>query len=311
MIEKTYKAFVAFLVMVLSFMCAADAQNSDRAYRIETFNTNDAPSVNIATSGGSISVIGENSDQVRVEMYVRRNGRYMDPSDTDLSDFDIEIDSNGSTVVAEAERKRGGGWNLFGSSRNISISFVVYAPQYSSISGHTSGGSVSAENISNIVSLRTSGGSVNLKNLEGEIDARTSGGSINIENVAGTLSGRTSGGSVSAYNVEGVADLRTSGGSIRLENISAKMSARTSGGSIRGDFLTIVDDIDLQTSGGSITIDIRNASDFNLDLRGNRVNTELRNFTGEFERNHIEGRIGNGGPMITARTSGGSVNLDY
>lgn len=310
MIEKTYKAVVAFLVLVLSFVCAADAQNSDRAYRIETFNTSDSPSVNISTSGGSINVIGENSDQVRVEMYVRKNGRYLDPSDEDLSDFNIEIDSNGQTVIAEAERKRRGGWNLFGSN-NISISFVVYAPEFSSIAGSTSGGSVSAENFSNIVSLRTSGGSVNLTNLAGEIDARTSGGSINIENVSGTISGRTSGGSVSANNVEGVADLRTSGGGIRLENISAKISARTSGGSIRADFVTLEDDADLRTSGGSIRIDIRNASDFNLDLSGNRVNTELRNFTGEFERDHIEGRIGNGGPLLTARTSGGSVNLDY
>lgn len=311
MIEKTYKAVVAFLVIILTFISSADAQNSDRAYRIETFNTIDSPSVTIVTSGGSIDVIGQHSGEVRVEMYVRRNGRYLDSSDTDLSDFDIEIDSNGNTVVAEADRRDRTGWNLFGSGRNISISFVVYAPQNSSVSGNTSGGSVSAENITNTVSLRTSGGSINLADLAGEIDARTSGGSINVDNVSGTLSARTSGGSVSANYVDGVADLRTSGGSIRLENISAKMSARTSGGSIRADFLTFVDDIDLQTSGGSITIDVENVSDFDLDLRGNRVNTELRNFTGEFERDHIEGRIGNGGPKITARTSGGSVNLDY
>lgn len=311
MIEKTYKTCITFLIIVLTFMCSAHAQDSDRAYRIETFNTIDSPSVKISTSGGSINVIGENSSEVRVEMYVRKNGRYLDPSDTDLSDFDIEIDSNGNTVIADAKRKRNGGWWLFGSNNNISISFVVYAPEFTSVSGNTSGGSVSAENISNIVSLRTSGGSVNLKNLAGEIDARTSGGSINIENVSGTLSGRTSGGSVSAYNVSGIADVRTSGGSIRLEDISAKMSARTSGGSIRADFLTLEGDIDLKTSGGSITIDIQDASDFNLDLKGNRVNTQLRNFTGDFERDHIEGRIGNGGPMITAKTSGGSVTLEY
>ncbi|NBC03205.1 MAG: DUF4097 family beta strand repeat protein [Bacteroidetes bacterium] len=310
MIEKTYKAVVAFLVLVLSFLCSANAQNSDRAYRIDTFNTIDSPSVMIETSGGAIDVVGQNSDEVRVEMYVRRNGRYVDPSDTDLSDFDIEIDSNGNTVVAKADRRGRSGWSLFG-GRNISISFVVYAPQGSAVTGNTSGGSVSAEYIMNSVNLRTSGGSVTLKDLSGEIDARTSGGSINVENVSGTLSARTSGGSVSAYNVDGVADLRTSGGSIRLENISAKMSARTSGGSIRADFLSFSDDIELQTSGGSIHIDIQNASDFELDLSGNRVNTELRNFTGEFERDHIEGRIGNGGPKLTARTSGGSVNLDY
>lgn len=311
MIDKTYKAIMALLVMVLTLLCSADAQDSDRAYRIETFNTSDTPSVNISTSGGSIDVRGHRADEVRVEMYVRRRGRYLDPSDTDLSDFEIDIDSNGDTVVAEARRKRSGGWNLFGSNNNISISFVVYAPEYSSVEGHTSGGSVSADNILNNLSLNTSGGSVSVNNVAGEIELRTSGGSISIENVDGNLDGRTSGGSISAENVSGYADLRTSGGSIRLENISAKMSARTSGGSIRGEFLTFEDDIDLQTSGGNIDIELPGMSDFNLDVRGQRVNTELRNFSGEFKRDHIEGKIGNGGPMLTARTSGGSVNLRY
>lgn len=310
MIEKTYNAVAAFLVLVLTMLCSADAQDSDQAYLIETFNTSDSPIVNISTSGGSISVVGENSGEVRVEMYVRKGRRYLDPSDTDLSDYEIDIDSNGDMVVAEAKRK-GSGWNLFGSNNNLSISFVVYAPEYSSVSGNTSGGSVSAENIANNLSLRTSGGSVRVRNVEGEIDLRTSGGSISIEDASGTISGRTSGGSVSANNVSGIADLRTSGGSIRLENISAKMSARTSGGSIRSEFLTFEDDIDLHTSGGSIDIRIPESSDFNLDLRGNRVNTKLRNFTGEFEKDHIEGRIGNGGPLVKARTSGGSVTLSY
>lgn len=310
MIDKTYKVVLAFLVMVLSILCSAEAQDSDRAYRIETFNTSSSPSVNVSTSGGSINVIGQNSDEVRVEMYVRRNGRYMDPPDTDLSDFDIQIDSNGSTVYAEAKRKRSG-WNLFGSERNVSISFVVYAPENSTVSGRTSGGSVSAENIVNNLSLRTSGGSVNVNDVAGEVDLRTSGGSINIENVSGRIDGRTSGGSVSARNVSGTADLRTSGGSIRLDDISAKISAHTSGGSIRGKFLTFENDIDLRTSGGNIEINLPEVSDFNLNLRGQRVNTELRNFSGEFEKDHIEGRIGRGGPMLSARTSGGSVNLRY
>lgn len=310
MVEKLYKATLTLLVLALSVLCTAHAQDSDRAYRIETFNTSTSPSVNISTSGGSINVIGENSDEVRVEMYVRKNGRYLDPSDTDLEDYDIEIDSNGSSVYAEA-KKKGSGWKLFGSNNNLSISFVVYAPENSSVSGRTSGGSVSAKNIANNISLNTSGGSVNVEDVSGEVDLRTSGGSISITNASGTISGRTSGGSVTASNISGTADLRTSGGSIRLEDISAKMSARTSGGSIRGSFTTFEQDINLSTSGGNISIDLPDATDFSLDLKGNRVNTRLRNFTGEFKKDRIEGRIGQGGPLLTARTSGGSVNLDY
>lgn len=310
MIQKLYKAIVCLLLFLLGLFVSADAQDSDRAYRVDTFRTGDSPSVAISTSGGSINAIGGNGSEVRVEMYVRKRGRYLDPSDTDLSDFEIRIESNGNDVVAEAKRK-GSGWNFFNSDRNLSISFVVYTPSGASVSANTSGGSVSARSLNNRVSLRTSGGSVNVSDMSGEIDMRTSGGSLNIENVNGTLNGTTSGGSINVANLSGIADLRTSGGSIRLDRVSAKVSANTSGGGISGDFLTFDEDIELRTSGGSIRVQLPFVVDFDLDLRGMRVNTELRNFTGEFERNRVKGRIGNGGPMLTARTSGGSVSVEY
>ena len=310
MIDKIYKTLICLLMFAFGLFLSADAQDSDRAYRIETFSTGNSPSVSISTAGGSISARGHADSEVRVEMYVRKRGKYLDPSDTDLSDYEITIDSNGDDVVAEARRNNSsrGFWN---SDDNVSISFVVYAPENASVSGRTSGGSVSARNLSNTVSLRTSGGSVSVADVSGEIDLRTSGGSVNIQDASGTISGRTSGGSINVENVSGVVDLRTSGGSINLEEISAKISARTSGGGIRGEFLTFEEDIDLQTSGGSIRIELPETDHFNVDLRGQRVNTQLRNFTGEFEKNRVRGRIGEGGPLLTAKTSGGSVNVSY
>ena len=193
----------------------------------------------------------------------------------------------------------------------MSISFKVYAPYMSVVNGRTSGGSVSAEHIYNSLQLRTSGGSIRANNLEGDISLETSGGSIALEEISGDINARTSGGSIRANGLEGVASLRTSGGSIRLQEISANLSARTSGGSIRGTFNTFYDDIELQTSGGSINIEIPQIVDYNLQLRGNRVNAQLTNFTGEAERNYIRGQIGEGGPLLSARTSGGNVTLSY
>lgn len=288
-----------------------DAQRADQAYLIRAFDISHPELIDIKTSGGSIQVKGSDRNDVRVEMYVRQNNRYLDDTDTSLDDFKIEIEQEGNTVRAHANRESGSGWNLFRSGSNISISFIVYSPRETAVEVNTSGGSVSAENLEGQIQLRTSGGSVTMQSLRGIVNARTSGGSIAIEDVEGELNAATSGGSIRASNSNGKLDLRTSGGSIRLDEVGGSLSARTSGGSITAKMHQVGELVDLQTSGGSISIDIPDLNGYELDLSGTRVQTELRNFSGEVERNRIKGVINNGGPLIKARTSGGTVRINY
>lgn len=308
--KKLNSIFCTFL-LTISLMGSLAAQSDEDAYRIDVFSTSETPLVDIRTSGGSIEVNGHSGNQVEVKMFVKQGRQYLTPDDTDLSDFEITIEQEGDRVVAEARKDDEGWTSFFRSGRNISISFHVMLPENSVVDGRTSGGSVSAKNIHNQLSLRTSGGSITAEQISGEADLRTSGGSISLEDIYGEMNARTSGGSISAANIRGESDLRTSGGSIRLENIAAKLSARTSGGSIRAHLSEFNDDLSLRTSGGSIRINMPYTEHFNIDLRGGRVNTELRNFTGESGRNRISGKVGEGGPALTARTSGSTVSLEY
>lgn len=311
MIEKIYTSVTALLIMLLCMFSSVFAQSPDDAYRIETFSVNDLPTVQIETSGGSIKTIGHAENSVRVEMYVRRSNRYYSPSDTDLDDFEINISQSGNTVTASAERENSGIGGWFTNNHNFSISFVVYTPSESIVNGGTSGGSVSAENITHTLHLRTSGGSVKADKVSGEVSLRTSGGSISLTDSDGTIDARTSGGSINLDRTYGNINVRTSGGGIRVTDSGGTLSARTSGGSIRADLGEVTGDLDLRTSGGSIRIHVPGEAGYDLNLRGNRVNVDLVNFTGSSERNSIEGSMNGGGYKITARTSGGSVNLDF
>lgn len=311
MLEKLYTVIAASILMVLSIAGFVKAQSAEDAYRTEAFSTSASPAVNISTSGGFVNVLGHDENVVRVEMYVRRGRQYLTPAQTDLSDFDITINHQNDEVTAYAKKEKGNWLGLLSSNNNLSVSFKVYVPQAAVVDGRTSGGSVSGENLANQLNLRTSGGSVTAKHIEGEADLRTSGGSITLEDIHGTIDAKTSGGSIQAENISGVANLRTSGGSIRLEDVSAKLSAHTSGGTIRTYLSTFANDIDLKTSGGSIRIDLPSTADFNVDLSGQRVITELKNFTGESGKRSVRGQMGEGGPLIKAKTSGGSVSLVY
>jgi len=302
-------SMVFTFVIMLTAVKMGWAQSAGDAYKVERFAVNDNVRIDVETSGGSIDVIGKNTDEVTVEMYVRKRNRYYQADEIELKEWDIEIFERNNEVTVHAKRKKSKNWNW---NRNTaSISFVVYAPEKSTSNVRTSGGSIDLENLIGSQTARTSGGSISLEAIKGNLNVRTSGGSIKMHDIEGTTEAKTSGGRIKAENVNGDLDVRTSGGSITLEGVSGSVEASTSGGSINAEVSSPSDFINLRTSGGSISIYVPENQGYDLDLDGNRVRAELKNFTGEYEKDEIRGTVNGGGVKIKAKTSGGSVRLNY
>lgn len=319
--RKNYLAKVA-LALLISFMftlllmvpaTASHSINSltseDEPYRLESFEIDGSGNLDVQTSGGHITVKGSSTNTVRIEMFVRKNGRNLLPEDIDLKNWDIDISKNGQTIKAVAKNKKK--WNPFSNSNNVSISFVVFSPREMSTDLNTSGGHIETQSLSGNQEISTSGGHLKLSTLKGTVDARTSGGHIDISDVQGTVEVRTSGGHIEAINLEGNLHFKTSGGHIDLANVSGSVKASTSGGSISADLLSIEKFVELRTSGGNISLNIPKNIGLDLNLRGSYVSTELKNFSGKIEHDEVKGLLNGGGPQISARTSGGTVSLAF
>lgn len=290
------------------FIAIASASAVDDPYRVETFSVQRGGTLTVRTSGGSISVAGSNNNKARVEMIVRKNGRILSLSDTDLSNYTITIRKEGNDIIAMAERKSGVG-NIWNGYNNESVSFVVSVPAAYSTKLGTSGGSIRVSNLTGSHSVNTSGGSLTFENLTGEIQGRTSGGSIDAKGIRGNLDVGTSGGSIRASDVEGAMTLRTSGGSIRIQDAKGSVDGSTSGGSINATFSEVTGPIDLGTSGGSVTVTLPRGLEFNLDARGSRVTADDFSFNGRTERNRMTGTVNGGGVPVRLRTSAGTVRI--
>lgn len=299
---------LSLLITLLLVLSATAKTGVDDPYRVDEFRISTPGDLEVQTSGGHITVEASESNRIRVEMYARRNGRELTPSDTDLDNFDIEIEQSGNKVRAIAKR-RGNGWNW--GRNSISISFVVYTPREMTTDLRTSGGHITATGLDGTQRLSTSGGHLEMINLKGTVNARTSGGHINIRDFAGQMNARTSGGHIDVDRSEGTLDLRTSGGHISLNDLSGTVEASTSGGSIDARLSGIEQFASLRTSGGSVNVTVPDGIGLTLDLKGSRVSTELKNFSGEVERDEVEGTINGGGPKLTARTSGGTVRVKF
>lgn len=302
---------ISFLLMLWAISTADAMQNrGDDPYRVEEFSISTPGALEVQTSGGHITVEGSQNNSVRVEMFVSKDGESLSPSDTDLEDFDITIEQQGSRIRAIAKHEGNSGWK-FWEGNDISVSFVVYTPREMSTRLKTSGGHIKTTGLTGTQDMKTSGGHLELADLEGTVNARTSGGHIDINNITGDVEARTSGGHIDARNTEGTLNVRTSGGHIDLENIAGAVEASTSGGSIAANISKMGEFARLKTSGGNVDITVPRNIGLDLDLRGSRVRTQLENFSGSMEDDDVEGSINGGGPMLSARTSGGTVRVSF
>ena len=305
------KALKTLLTAALLAVSVAAFAQHDKPYLTKSFPADGFKNLKVETSGGSLTVVGQQAGEARIEMYVHGN------LDNNLSGaeikerlekyYQVSIDKDATTLTAIARRVDNGKWNW---RNHLSISFKVYVPVAVSSDLRTSGGSIDLSNLSGDQKAVTSGGSIDLKNLKGNAVVRTSGGSIEVENITGTLDAVTSGGSIKATGNLGNSKLKTSGGSIRLASVSGSLEAHTSGGSIHADITGLGERLALSTSGGSIEVKMPMDKGMDLDLQGNRVQVAMNNFNGVVEDDHVQGKLNGGGIPVSMRTSGGRVRIN-
>jgi hypothetical protein len=305
------KAFKTLLMAGLLALSAAAIAQNEKPYLTKSFPAAGFKNLKVETSGGSLTVLGQNAGDARIEMYVQGN------NDDNLSDaeikerlekyYQVSIDKNATTLTAIAKRIDNGNWNW---RNHLSISFKVFVPTAMSSDLRTSGGSINLSNLNGEQKAVTSGGSINLENLEGNAFVRTSGGSIEVGNITGTLDAVTSGGSIRATGNLGNSKLKTSGGSIRLNSVSGSLEAHTSGGGIHADIASLGERLSLSTSGGSIEVKMPMDKGMDLDLKGNKVQVAMNNFNGVVEDDRVQGKLNGGGIPVSIHTSGGRVRIN-
>ena len=268
-----------------------------------------AKAVEFSVAGGSVELIGEDTGRIVLEADCQEQ-------------FDEHFELVSETVdgvlkIEIKSRKKSSGlfkrFLDFGGSPGLKISLQV--PFETECSIRTSGGNVDASSLNAPLSLNTSGGNIKCNNVLGDVLLKTSGGSINCGRIAGTLDAKTSGGNIRLAGCCAETEVKTSGGGIYVDDHIGCLNAKTSGGNIKAAFTTPpCKDCVLKTSGGGITLALPGDADAEIDARtsGGSVSTEIpvnATFPGEQDDDELNGTIGDGGPNIMLRTSGGGIRI--
>ncbi len=144
--------------------------------------------------------------------------------------------------------------------------------------------------------IRSVNGNIDIHGPVTDVRATTTNGNITISEASGQLVFSTTNGKVNAKDIHGEISARSTNGSINLEvdSISDEVMARTTNGgiSLTIDSKNIDADIEARTTNGRINID------FPVTIQG-----------GQISKRRLDGRIGDGGPLISLKTTNGSVKI--
>lgn len=294
--------FIGILLILPAALLAQEV------YETKTFQSDGSPILEISTSGGHIEVMGHQSEEVRIEMFVKKSGDFLSPGEADLDDYTISMEQNGDKIRAIAKRKTTFGWV----NNKINISFTIYTPKRTIVDANTSGGHITLTSLDGKLKGDTSGGHIIAEDISGELHLDTSGGKITVTHLRGNLKAETSGGHITLGDIHGsIVDVETSGGHITLERIAAEtIKAETSGGNITANIINVDKQLYLDTSGGNIDVFLPAKRGYSLDLDGSYVTLDgFGSVDGTKKRDRIRGNVHGGGTRIYCDTSGGGVRV--
>lgn len=324
---KMYSIVALFMIL---FSCNGFTQNSEIPSITKTFNLNQPGQLKARSSGGGISVKTNNEHKVIVQVFIRKNGKILSPTDPMikevLNDFHLEIAQNGTEITALVERRSNlNFWKNIGISLSISVPVEMSCNVSSSGGGVTisgvagnhkfssSGGGVSIENITGNTEASSSGGGVKVNGFKGEIHVSSSGGGVSVHNAHGKIFAHSSGGGVKIVDVKGDVEAGSSGGGVSITGEIGYLKANSSGGSVNVNISQLTQELNLHSSGGGIDAVISNGQKLglDLDLSSDKVNIDLHNFSGRSEKNRVKGTMNKGGIPVYMRASGGNVNVRF
>jgi len=243
------------------------------------------------------------------------------------------IDQQGNTIrIGDIRERQSGFWWWLGwDSNNVSIDYDLTVPAATGLSSHTGSGNQSLDGLQLASSAETGSGNITVQNIVGDLRVKSGSGDLKIGSVKGALRAETGSGDIRATAVAGEVSASTGSGNVEVQQAAAgSVAVKTGSGGvtlsgIRGGLKVHTgngqirvagepkDDWHVGTGSGNIDLTLPSQASFNLDATTSSGSVELRRpltVQGLVSRNHLQGKMGNGGALLDAHTASGNIEIN-
>ena len=237
----------------------------------------------VATGSGHIHLTHGSSTQVHISGHVKSNWGANEDRVREIA-ANPPIEQTGNIIRIGKNHEN---------YRNISIDYDIEAPTDAFLEASSGSGDITDEGVGANAKINTGSGSIHASGLHGGFRVETGSGNIYAEQTGeGDVRAQTGSGNIELKEIHGALHAGTGSGDIKIS------------GSPAGDWK-------LGTGSGSIEFWPGNAG-FILDAStgsGSVHSDHEMTVQGSFDRHHVTGKIGGGGPTVRIETGSGDVRI--
>jgi hypothetical protein len=219
-----------------------------------------------------------------------------------------------------------------GSGLEAYADMVISVPAGQRINIYLAVGEISATNLEGEIRLDTQSAPVIAREIRGSLVVDVGSGSVDVQDIDGDLNIDTGSGSVEAIGVSGGSTLIDTGsGSVTASDItttdlnidtgSGRIRARavaateirldTGSGSVELEILNDADHIEIDTGSGGVTLTVPSTfgARVEIDTGSGGIEMEMPITMRRWQRDHVNGTIGDGSGTLLIDTGSGSVRV--
>lgn len=281
---KSWALFIALLAFA-ALPALADTGSFDR-----TLQVSGAVDLDVTTGSGNITVRAGGSGTVHVVAKIRAHDSWSGISASEKIrrlEANPPIEQQGNTIRIGYIEDR----DL---RNNISIDYDLTVPAQTKLGSHTGSGNQSVKGLQLPVTANTGSGNVTVEDVGADLNAGTGSGDIRITSLKGDLKAQTGSGNVEMRGITGGLRIHTGSGDV------------TADGEPTGDWR-------IGTGSGSIEVKVPSKLAFNLDARTSSGEMTIHHpltVEGTVSRNHLQGKVGNGGVLLDLHTGSGNIEVN-
>ena len=316
-----------FISAVIALACLP-ALAATTGHFERTLKVNGAVDLDVISGSGNINVHTGNSDVVVVSAKIHASNSWLFGGAAEDRIRKIEqnppVEQQGNLIHIGHTTDR----DLF---RNISIDYDLTVPAQTRLTSQTGSGDQTISGLQLPLTAKTGSGNITVDNLGADARISSGSGDLKVGSVKGTLNASAGSGNIRADGVAGEINAQTGSGDVEMRQIAAgNVKVGTGSGNIKlhgikGGLRADAGSGDIQADGeptgdwrlgagsGNITLKLASQASFNIDARTSSGSLKVSRpvtVQGAMSHNRIQGKVGNGGPMLDLHTGSGNIYVD-
>ncbi|HLK52391.1 MAG TPA: DUF4097 family beta strand repeat-containing protein [Candidatus Angelobacter sp.] len=325
---KSLKALT--LVITLTGLVALPLQAATTGHFEKTLQVSGTVELEVTSGSGNITVHQGGAGSVYVSAKIHGNTGSWLFGGGNIEERIHRIEQN-PPVVQQGNSIRIGKIEDRELTRNISIDYDVTVPAQTRLNSSSGSGDLTISGLELPLTAKTGSGNVTVERVSADSRVSSGSGDLTINSVKGILYAQTGSGNIRADGIAGDAFVDTGSGDIQVrQSAGGSVKAQTGSGNIKlqgikGGLRADAGSGNIQAEGeptadwrlgagsGNVTLRVPSQASFNIDARTSSGTLKINHpvtTQGTMARNHIQGKIGNGGVLLDVHTGSGDIEVE-